>query len=189
MTWSHVKTLSDLTPGVQQKLTRVKLLLMDVDGVLTDGVIRLDDNGIEAKNFSTRDGLALFWVKQYGLATGVISGRRSAATEFRCQDLHVDEIHLDSMHKLPVLEEILKRRGLSPEHIAYIGDDVIDLVIMKRIGVSAAPNDAHPEVLQQVDIVLDYPGGRGAVRHFIDLWLMATGRWESAIGDILNGNF
>jgi 3-deoxy-D-manno-octulosonate 8-phosphate phosphatase (KDO 8-P phosphatase) len=183
------KTLENLSPDLRQKLAKVRLLIMDVDGVLTDGLVHLDDNGVESKNFSTRDGLALVWMRQYGLATGVISGRKSLATEIRCQDLHIDEIHLGALHKIPILEDIISRRGLAPETIAYIGDDVVDLPVMARVGVSAAPNDAHFEALRKADIMLDFPGGKGAVRHFLDLWLMATGRWDFALEDIYNGNF
>jgi 3-deoxy-D-manno-octulosonate 8-phosphate phosphatase (KDO 8-P phosphatase) len=165
------------------------MLLLDVDGVLTDGNLYLDDGGSETKQFNTRDGFALVWVRNYGLVTGVISGRRSPATERRCRDLKFDEVHLGSVHKYPVYQEILNRRGFEASVVAYIGDDVLDLPVMQHAGVSAAPADAHPEVLKRVDIVLDHPGGHGAVRDFIDLWLHATGRGESAINDIYHGHF
>ncbi|MBU0507561.1 HAD hydrolase family protein [bacterium] len=184
-----MKTLNDLDPELRQRLAGIRLLLMDVDGVLTDGLIHLDDSGVETKLFSTRDGLALYWLRQYGLRTGIISGRQSRATLLRCQDLGIDEIHLGATHKIPVFEDIIRRTGIAAETIAYIGDDVIDLSLIQRAGVSAAPADAHPEVLARVDIVLDQPGGRGAVRHFLDLWLAATGHWETAIEDMLRGNY
>ena len=182
-------TLEELSPDVRQRLGQIRMLLLDVDGVLTDGQIRLDDNGVESKSFFTRDGLALVWVKQYGLATGAISGRKSPSTDHRCHDLHFDEIHLGHTHKLPILDDIVSRRNMPLEAIAYIGDDVLDLPIMKRVGISAAPSDAHTEVLRRVDIILDRPGGFGAVRCFLDLWLGATGRWETALEDIFRGNF
>ncbi len=184
-----MKTLDDLDPEIRERLARVRMLIMDIDGVLTDGMIRLDENGVESKTFSTRDGFALVWIKQYGLSTGAISGRLSHATELRCKDLHFDEIHLGTVHKLPVLDEILARTKIAAGEIAYIGDDVLDLPVMRRIGVSAAPADAHSEVMRRVDILLDFPGGVGAVRQFLDLWLMATGRYESALEDIFHGNF
>jgi len=184
-----VKTIEDLSPELRGKLAGIQLLLMDVDGVMTDGLISLDDNGIETKIFSTRDGLALYWMRKLGLKTGVISGRKSRATLLRCQDLGMDEIHLGTMHKGPVFEDMLKRTGIPAKQIAYIGDDVIDLCLMEKTGVSAAPIDAHPEVLARVDLILDRPGGRGAIRHFLDLWLAATGRWDAAMQDIIHGNF
>jgi 3-deoxy-D-manno-octulosonate 8-phosphate phosphatase (KDO 8-P phosphatase) len=162
---------------------------MDVDGVLTDGGIYLNDEGIESKRFSTRDGLGLFWVRKYGLKTGVISGRRSRATELRCQDLQMDEIHLGVMHKVPLLDGIIQRTGIDAAQIAYIGDDLIDLSFMRIVGLGAAPSDAHPEILRQVDLILDYPGGNGAIRHFLDLWLAATGQWNVAVEELLHGKF
>lgn len=182
-----MKTLDNLPAGIRLRLADIKLLLMDVDGVLTDGVIRIDDHGVESKRFHVRDGLGLYWVRKYGLTTGVVSGRPSLATEKRCQALKMDEIHLGKPHKLPVLQDILKRTGLPAEAVAYVGDDVIDLPVLSRVGVSAAPADAHPEVICRVDVVLDFPGGRGAVRHFIDLWLMAAGHWTSALEDMAHG--
>ena len=184
-----MKKLDDLTPDLRQKLAGIRLLLLDVDGVLTDGLIILDDHGVESKSFSTRDGLSLFWMRRYGLRTGVISGRNSPGTRLRCQDLGMDEIHLGVPHKIPVFEEILQRTGLPPAAVAYIGDDVIDLALIARAGVSAAPADGHPEVLARVDIVLNYPGGRGAVRHFLDLWLAASGQWDSALEDMIRGTY
>jgi 3-deoxy-D-manno-octulosonate 8-phosphate phosphatase (KDO 8-P phosphatase) len=182
-------TLQELPPNVRERLAKIRMLLLDVDGVLTDGHIHLDDKGIESKAFFTRDGFALVWIRQYGLSTGAISGRKSAATELRCHDLHFDEIHMGDVHKLPILQDIIARKGIAAEAVAYIGDDVLDLPIMRKVGISAAPSDAHTEVLRQVDIILDRPGGAGAVRCFLDLWLMATGRWESALEDIFRGNF
>jgi 3-deoxy-D-manno-octulosonate 8-phosphate phosphatase (KDO 8-P phosphatase) len=182
-------TLEELSSDVRRRLGQIRMLLLDVDGVLTDGRIHLDDNGVESKAFYTRDGFALVWVKQYGLLTGAISGRKSPATEQRCRDLHFDEIYVGDIHKLPILADIITRRSIPPEAIAYIGDDVLDLPIMRRVGISAAPSDAHIEVLRRVDIILDRPGGTGAVRRFLDLWLMATGRWDTALEDIFRGNF
>ena len=183
-----MKTLQDLPENLRDKLRRVRLLLLDVDGVLTDGFIYLDDHGTETKRFSVRDGLAMWWVRRFGLLTGVISGRPSAATELRCRELAMDEVHTGQPRKLPVFDEIMARRGIAAEEIAYIGDDVVDLPVLRRVGVSAAPSDAHPEVLKRVDLTLDYPGGGGAVRQFIELWLMASGHWESAMEDVIRGN-
>jgi 3-deoxy-D-manno-octulosonate 8-phosphate phosphatase (KDO 8-P phosphatase) len=173
---------------LRERLRRVRLLLLDVDGVMTDGYIYLDDHGSETKRFSTRDGLAVWWVRKFGLMTGVISGRPSPATELRCRDLGMDEVHTAQPRKLPVFEEIMARRGIAAGEIAYIGDDVVDLPVLNRVGVSAAPSDAHPEVLKRVDLILDHPGGGGAVRQFVELWLMAAGHWESAMEDVTRGN-
>ena len=179
-------SLNDVT---RRKLADISLLLMDVDGVLTDGRVIMADDGIESKQFSTRDGFGLVWVRKYGLKTGVISGRSSAATEQRCRNLRLDEIHLGQLKKLPVYQDIVARTKLDANKIAFVGDDVIDLSVMMKCGISAAPMDAHDEVLDYVDIVLQRPGGHGAVRRFLDLWLMATGQWERSLKAVIDGNY
>ena len=181
-------TYDSLQPAIKEKLSRVQLLLMDVDGVLTNGKIVLTDQGIESKEFSSRDGLGLIIARHTGLLTGVISGRTSPATEHRCRSLKFSEIHLGRLDKLPVLREIVQRTGISEDHIAYIGDDLVDLPVMKHIGISAAPADAHEEVLKRVDIILSAEGGNGCVRLLIDFWLKATGKWDQAIEETLRGH-
>jgi 3-deoxy-D-manno-octulosonate 8-phosphate phosphatase (KDO 8-P phosphatase) len=180
---------ASLDAATRDRLSQIKLLLMDVDGVLTDGRVIMADDGVESKAFSTRDGFGLVWVKRYGLQTGVISGRTSPATDQRCQNLKLDEIHLGKLKKLEVFESIIQRRDLKPESVAYIGDDIIDLPVMKRCGISACPQDAHDEVLNEVNIILSKKGGYGAVRQFIDLWLIAAGQWETSLKDVLDGSF
>ncbi|MCC6475866.1 hypothetical protein IT157_02315 [bacterium] len=178
-----------LPPELAQRLSRVKLLLMDVDGVLTDGSILFSDSNGESKPFSTRDGYLLAEIGHFGLVTGVISGRRSPATEARCKSLKIAEIHLGHLNKLPVAQEVITRRGLLPDEVAFIGDDVIDLPVMDFVGFCAAPSDSHSAVLHSVDLVLSASGGRGAVREFLDCWLLATGQWEALIERIFqNGH-
>lgn len=162
---------------------------MDVDGVLTDGRLWLSDQGTESKCFSTRDGFALAWARKFGLKTGVISGRKSAGTELRCRDLRMDEIHLGFLNKAEVFDEIRSRLQLEAGQFVFIGDDIIDLPLVKRCGVSAAPRDCHAEMRTRVDILLDFPGGNGAVRQMIDLWLIATGKWDRVVNDIDHGSF
>lgn len=178
--------LDRIPAEIRSKLSRIRMILFDVDGVLTDGCLRIDDNGVESKRFSMQDGFALFWYRKYGLLTGVISGRRSAATEARCHDLQMDEIHIGNVQKEPIFMDILKRRGLSPEEVAFVGDDIIDLPIMKCAGLSAAPVDAHPAVLTEADLVLSHGGGAGAARELLDLWMMATDKWKTCLEEIRN---
>ncbi len=181
-------TLDSLKPDVRERLSRVRLLLTDVDGVLTNGKIVLTDQGIESKEFSSRDGLGLIWARRQGLKIGVISGRASPATEYRCRSLKFDEIHLGRLDKLNVLEEIISRTGIPAVQIAYVGDDLVDLPVLLKTGISAAPSDAHEELLDRVDIVLTAQGGNGCVRLLIDLWLKATGKWDKAIEDTFRGS-
>ena len=168
----------ELPDDLQQRFARTRMLLLDVDGVMTDGTIQLDDKGIESKQFSVRDGLGLVRCRRFGLKTGVISGRASEATLLRCQDLRMDEIHLGNPEKLPVFETICKRHDLLPEEIAYMGDDVLDLSILEQVGLAACPADAHTEIRRNVHFISRYPGGHGAVRELIDHWLQATGHYE-----------
>lgn len=162
---------------------------MDVDGVLTDGRLWLSDQEVESKRYSTRDGFAIVWAQQYGLGMGVISGRKSAGTERRCRDLKIGEIHLGHLKKIAIFEDILSRQNLNSQHVAFVGDDLIDIPLFQRVGISAAPSDAHDECFRHIDIRLDQAGGDGAIREFIDLWLMATGQWEKSIQDIIDGHY
>ncbi len=171
----------ELPDEILARLKQIKLLLVDVDGVLTDGLILFDDQQMEAKNFSTRDGLVLGRIRKFGLLTGAISGRKSQATEARLKALHFDEICLGYLAKWPVVQEIMEKHGLKAEQVAFIGDDLVDLPALIRVGISACPSDAHPALIGGTDLVLDTPGGFGCVREFLDLWLSATGQWENFV--------
>jgi 3-deoxy-D-manno-octulosonate 8-phosphate phosphatase (KDO 8-P phosphatase) len=178
-----------LSPETRERLKRIRFLLMDVDGVLTDGKLSLSDLEDESKCYSTRDGFAIVWARKYGLGTGVISGRKSAGTDRRCRDLKMDEIQLGHLHKVAVFEEIAARRSLTATEIAFIGDDLIDIPLFQIAGIAAAPDDAHDACFRYVQLRLEQNGGDGAVREFIDLWLMATGQWDQAMQDILHGDY
>ncbi len=171
----------ELPAELAERLRNIKLLLVDVDGVMTDGSIAFADDLIESKGFSTRDGLILGRISQFGLITGAISGRKSLATEARLKALKFDEIHLGHLAKWPIAEKILDKRGFKPEEVAFIGDDLVDIPALSRVGLAIAPADAHPAVAAGVDVVLNSPGGKGCVREFLDLWLWANGRWEDFV--------
>lgn len=173
-----------LSAEMCQKLAATRMLLLDVDGVLTDGMIYLHDGGGEAKRFSVRDGFALIWCRRFGLKTGVISAKKSPAALRRCQDLEFDEIHLGDVQKLAVFESICSRHGLASHEIAYMGDDLLDLPILSRVGFAACPADAHPEVRRKVHFVSSFPGGGGAVRELLDLWLQTTNHWDECLNII-----
>jgi len=164
------------------------MLMLDIDGVLTDGTIYLDDNGVEMKRFSVRDGFGLVWCRRFGLKTGVISGRTSQATLQRCRDLEFDEIHLGNPEKLTIFKAICQRYNLAPEEVAYMGDDLLDLPILEQVGLAACPADAHPEVRRKVHFISSFPGGKGAVRELVDLWLQANGHWEKGLDALCKSN-
>lgn len=171
----------ELPAELLEKLARIKLLLVDVDGVLTDGQIQFDDQLLESKGFSTRDGLALGRISRFGLRTGAISGRESRATEARLQGLKFDVIRLGFLEKWPVAKEIIDELGLEAHEVAFIGDDLVDWPVLARCGLSVAPADAHPGIRNAVELVLSSEGGRGCVREFVDLWLHANGRWTDFV--------
>lgn len=156
---------------------RVAMVLMDVDGVLTDRRIIYDGARGEAKAFDVRDGAGVRLAREAGLHTGVISGRGGAATLRRAEELKMDEIHLGVKDKLARYETIKRRRGLEDAQVCFIGDDVLDLPILEVAGMPVAVADAHPEVLRRARFVTRQAGGRGAVREVIDTILMAQGRW------------
>ncbi len=167
---------------LKSRARRVTMILMDVDGVMTDGRITLVGERYEAKSFDAKDGVALWLARRLGLRTGVISGRRSTAVLRRARELGMDEVHLKTRDKLAVYESILRRRRLSDQQVCYIGDDLVDLPVLARAGMSVAVADAHPEVRRRARFVTGAPGGQGAVREVIDAILKAQGHWNTILG-------
>jgi 3-deoxy-D-manno-octulosonate 8-phosphate phosphatase (KDO 8-P phosphatase) len=166
-----------LTPEVARRAGRVRLLLFDVDGVLTDGTILLDAEGRESKRFSIRDGTALVWARQAGLLTGILSARTAAATTERARQLGIPIVRQQATDKAVVFAEILAEQGLDAEAVAYMGDDLMDLPVLRLAGLAAAPADAAEAVRTHVHWVSRLPGGSGAVRELIEGVLQAQGLW------------
>jgi len=159
------------------KIRRVRLLILDVDGVMTDGSILFDEAGAESKGFNVRDGHGLKMLMRYGIEVALLTGRRSRAVEHRAADLGIAEIHQGSLNKAETYAEILERRNLAPEETAYAGDDIVDIPVLRQVGFSAAPADAVPEVMKAVDYITGCLGGRGAVRELCEVILKAQGFW------------
>jgi len=159
----------------------IRLLLFDVDGVMTDGSVNVDANGLDIQRFHIRDGAALVWAERAGLMTGVLSGRVSAATTARAKDLNMTVIALGVSDKRDAFAEILQQHSLAAEEVAYMGDDLIDLPVMRAAGLSAAPADAAAEVAGIAHFVSWHPGGSGAVREFIEAVLKARGQWDDVL--------
>lgn len=153
----------------------VRLLLLDVDGVLTDGGISYGDLGIEIKRFHTQDGLGIRLLQESGVPVGIITARDSAAVARRVQDLKLAHVFQGQKDKLAALEEILRQTGLRPPQIACMGDDWMDLPLLNRAGLAAAPANAVAEVRQRVHYLCERVGGSGAVREVCDLILEAQG--------------
>ncbi len=161
---------------------RVALILVDVDGVLTDGGIAYIDADREAKRYDVKDGVGLWIARRAGLLTGLISGRSGTAVTRRAAELRLDEVHLKVENKLATYLGILRRRRLRDAQVCYVGDDLVDLPILRRVGMPVAVADAHPAVLRRAGLITRAPGGRGAVREVVDAILRAQGRWEEVIG-------
>ena len=158
---------------LHKSAARIRLLVLDVDGVLTDGRLYYAADGRELKSFHVRDGYGIQQVLAAGLAVAVISGRQSQAAAARLAELHVPHVYLGRNDKRAVLEELLARLNVTVDCVACIGDDVTDLEIMGMAGLGITVADAHPEVLRQADWTTDAGGGRGAVREVCDLLLAA----------------
>lgn len=157
---------------------QVRLLLLDVDGVLTDGSITYLSGGGESKSFNTQDGLGIKLLQESGVAVGIITARTSEAVERRARDLRFAHVFQGQEDKLTVYEAILKETGLRPPQTAYMGDDLMDLPLLNRVGFAAAPANAVPEIRQRAHYTTERGGGRGAVREICDLILEAQGQAE-----------
>ncbi len=161
------------------------MFIMDVDGVLTDGrllnVPGPDGKMVESKMFDSQDGIALQWLSWYGIQTGVISGRVSAATEERARQVKMTYVYQGHIEKIPILEEIAARSGIALDQMAYAGDDLTDVVVMRRVGLAVAVDNARPEVKRAAHYVTSSGGGRGAVREVCELLLDAQGHWQELL--------
>lgn len=159
----------------------IRLLLFDVDGVLTDGVVVMHADGSDTKSFHIRDGAGIVWAQRAGLTVGLLSARSSGATTQRAAQLAIQLVVQGVANKLDAYERILRDTGLEDSAVSYMGDDLLDLPVLARAGLSAAPADAAPEVLERVNWVSGAPGGRGAVREFIEMVLRAQNRWDAVV--------
>jgi 3-deoxy-D-manno-octulosonate 8-phosphate phosphatase (KDO 8-P phosphatase) len=166
---------------LMEKAAAIKVLLMDVDGVLTDGRLFLVPNEkgemVETKGFTAQDGIALRWLTWYGIRTGVISGRDSPATRERARQVGMSWVHQGHIEKIPLFEQIVKEAGVSPSEVAYVGDDLTDVVLFRRAGLAFATANAREEVKTAAHAVTTTCGGDGAVREIIELLLAAKGVW------------
>jgi len=159
---------------------RVKLLIVDVDGVLTDGGIILDNAGNETKRFHVRDGHGIKMLMRAGIEVAFLTGRTSEVVKRRAAELGVKIIHQGSKVKLDAYEEILKETGMTDEQTAYVGDDIVDIPVMRRVSLPVAVADAEDYVREVAMVVTERPGGHGAVREVCDMILKAGGLWDGA---------
>lgn len=160
------------------RLRDIKLLLLDVDGVLTDGRIVYHDDGTETKSFSVRDGLGLRLLMEGGIHVGIVTGRRSGALHHRCRDLGIDCIYEGVADKAKLLDTICAEKNIPASATAFVGDDLPDIPIMKRVGIAIAVGDAHEAVTALSDLVTEAAGGAGAVREVCEAVLKSHGLWD-----------
>lgn len=167
--------------SIEAKAARIKLVLFDVDGVLTDGTVIIHADGSDSKTFDIKDGLAIVWAQRAGLTVGFLSARTSASTLHRAAQLGVTLVHQGVASKLETYEQIVGDVCDDDANVAYMGDDIVDLAVLGRAGLSAAPADAVADVRKRVDWVSSAKGGAGAVRELIELILRAQGRWDALV--------
>jgi len=168
--------------GLKDKAGKVGLLLLDVDGVLTDGRIIYDSRGRDSKFFDVHDGLGVYLLKRAGIPTVLITAKGSKAIKPRARDMRVDAVYENVSPKSSVLDKILVKYGRSAEEACFVGDDLVDLCMMKRVGMPVAVANACEEIKRAAVYVTARSGGRGAVREVAELILKARGRWEELIG-------
>ena len=169
------------TSSIERRASRIKLLLMDCDGVLTDGRIWLTDEGADQKSFNTHDGLGLALLHRAGLRSGVISGRISSGLERRAAELQIEFVRQGDPNKVAAFEEILQAAGVDEDEVAFVGDDLTDIPLMLRVHLAVAVADAVAEVIEVAHFVTRREGGRGAVREVIELILKSQGLWNDLV--------
>ena len=166
------------------ELGRVRLVVLDVDGVLADGIY-IDRSGEELKRFDPKDGAGIKYLLREGIEVAILSGRSSRAVEKRAKDLGIERVVQGAKKKAPAFEKLAKEVGVKPEETVYMGDDLTDLPAIRLAGFSAAPSDAHHEVRKAVDHVCAKAGGRGAVRELVELILKASGAYERLVREYM----
>jgi 3-deoxy-D-manno-octulosonate 8-phosphate phosphatase (KDO 8-P phosphatase) len=164
-----------------EKLERIRLLLLDVDGVMTDGSIVYGAGDQEIKRFHVRDGLGIRLLMRAGIQVGVVTGRQSEALMHRCRNLGIELVYAGVGDKAALLDRIVAQTAVPARNIAFAGDDLVDLPLMRKVGLSVAVADAHEVVRAQADLVTTAPGGAGAVREICEALLKSQGCWESIL--------
>lgn len=164
-----------------EKAKKLKLLILDVDGVLTDGRLFFDDNGKEYKTFHARDGHGIKLLRQTGVEVAIISGRKSNSVALRMKSLGVELVYQGHENKIAAFNEIIESLSITPDQAAHVGDDLLDLPVMTRVGLSIAVNDANDAVKEYADWCLSTPGGLGAVREVCDFIMQAQGTFDDVL--------
>lgn len=170
-----------MTISIEDRAKKIRLVVLDVDGVLTDGSIWTGENGEAVKRFSTRDGLGIKMLQAAGIPVAILTGRNSKQTAARAKELGIESVAQGKLFKTDAWHEILKAHNLTPEACAYMGDDVPDIPVLRATGLATAPIDAMPEIAAMVHWVSPKAGGNGAVRSLAELILKAQGKWDDLV--------
>ncbi|UCF87474.1 MAG: HAD-IIIA family hydrolase [Nitrospiraceae bacterium] len=168
---------------INKRAGKIKLLILDVDGVMTDGSIILDNEGNELKMFHVRDGHGIKLLNRAGIRVAIITGRKSKIVERRAEEIGITDIFQGVFNKSAAYESLLKKYGFSDEEVAFMGDDIVDVEILKRVGLPAVPSDADESSKKWAAFVSTKKGGKGAVREFADIILKSSGQWEKVTGE------
>jgi 3-deoxy-D-manno-octulosonate 8-phosphate phosphatase (KDO 8-P phosphatase) len=175
----------EIAPTLKKRAAQIKLILMDVDGTMTDGSVTLlsqpDGTALEVKTFDAHDGQGLTLAQTAGLRTGCITGRESAALLRRAHEMKMEFIYMKQAVKMPAYEEIVQKAGVPDSAVAFIGDDLPDIPVMRRVGLAVAVGDAVPEVKEAAHYTTKAFGGAGAIREAVELVLKSKGIWEAMI--------
>lgn len=175
------KILAKYTKDQVKRAGTIKAIFFDVDGVLTDGKIIYDETGREIKNFNVKDGQIISHLKKAGIVTGAISGRESGATTKRCSELKLDFCHQGILDKASAFEKLVKHYNLKAKEVAFIGDDINDLPVLRLVGLSVCPADTFDYIKERVDLVTVAKGGKGVLREVADLILSAKGEFSKIL--------
>ncbi|HKI83041.1 MAG TPA: HAD hydrolase family protein [Candidatus Krumholzibacteria bacterium] len=171
--------MDDSAQSLWERAREIQALIVDVDGVLTDGLLYYGESGESLRAFSVRDGLGLALLREAGYRIAIISGRESKTVRVRARELAIDPVLLGRSDKGAALDEVLRAFGLPESRVAAMGDDILDAPMLARVGLSFAPQDAHEEIRTRVDLVTQASGGKGAVREACEFLLRARGQWEA----------
>lgn len=179
--------LKESSVDLVNKAKKIKLLILDVDGVLTDGKIYMGEDKELFKAFNVKDGLAITLLKHLGIKVAIITGRQSKIIEKRASELQIDDLFQNKKNKIPSYEELLLKYNLKDDEVAYMGDDILDLPILKRVGLSATVSDSAEDLEDICDFRSKYVGGSGAVREFIEFILKSQEKWDKVLAIISRG--
>ena len=173
--------MAELKGNASEIAKKIKLVAFDVDGVMTDGSVTYDQNGIEYKTFNVKDGHGIVRLNKSGFITAIITARNNGTVQHRAENLNITEIYQGQKYKLPALEEIMQKYGFTYENVAYMGDDIPDICILEKVGLACCPNDAVAEVQAVCNFKSSINGGRGAVRELCDYILDSQGIEKIAV--------